>query len=315
MKRSARIKQLEDILREHPDGLRVIELSKLCGVDRRTIYRDLQDMQRMGIPLWQAQGRFGIEREQYLTSLPINLNEAVMLLWALRLMNLQTESENPHRRSLIKKIIYTLPPELSDYLKTVRDAFPDYPLDNREVKVIENVTRAWADSLKVLIWYQSPGKSKPSRRVIAPYFLDTTPQGSLFVIGLEDHSREPRIFNLHRISRAEVLEDEPFHRAQSIDLRKYLTAAYDFSGRKHPQTVVLRFKPEAVSAVMERQWYPGQQVDVHEDGSCIYIAEVMDWHEMEKWVRSWGAQVEVIAPASFRKTIAAEYRQAARLYG
>lgn len=36
--------------------------------------------------------------------------------------------------------------------------------------------------------------------------------------------------------------------------------------------------------------------------------------EMQPWIRSWGAQVEVLAPDWLRERIAAELRQAAELY-
>ncbi|MBZ0305514.1 MAG: HTH domain-containing protein, partial [Anaerolineae bacterium] len=66
MNRTQRLALIEQTLLNHPEGLRAVEISSLCGVDRRTIYRDLEYMQETGLPLWQNHGKFGIERESYL---------------------------------------------------------------------------------------------------------------------------------------------------------------------------------------------------------------------------------------------------------
>jgi len=313
MNRSARLERIEQILLEHPDGIRVLDLSAACAVDRRTIYRDIQMMQQQGIPIWQNGGRFGIAREQYLTHMRVNMNEAFTLLWALRLLNHQNESHNPHAQGLVKKILEALPPRLARQIEATYSAETPKPRDTKLLRVIEHVTRAWADSLKLLVWYKPTRGSRPLRLVIAPHILDTTPEGKLYVIGQNDQTREVRIYNLSRITRAEVLEDEPFRRSLSVDLRQYVNAAHEISEKPYPDTVVLRFLPEAAAAIKER--YHGQKFENAEDGSCIFITKVKDWQEMEKWVGSWGAQVEVIAPAEFRKRVAANIRQAAQLYG
>ena len=315
MKRTVRLEQIEQILLDHPDGMRVIEISERCDVDRRTIYRDLQLMKKMGLPIWRKHGRFGIEREQYFTHMRINLNEAFTLLWALRLLSYHAELENPHATSLFKKITAALPPKLARQLDSIRAINRSKKHDRRHLQMIENLIRAWADNLKLSIVYQGQtGRSKPAPRVVAPLMLDTSVRGKLFMIGLDELNRDIRIFNVEHISRADVLEDEPFRRPGSMDFTHYITAGQDIPV-SYAHTVVLRFLPEAAAKVVDGLRNPGQRVELYPDGSCIFIAEVMDWHEMENWVRSWGAQVEVIAPADFREAIASEFKQGAKLYG
>ena len=315
MNRTTRLEQIEQTLLDHPDGVRAIDLSQICGVDRRTIYRDLQTMQKNGIPVWQSNGRFGIERKQYLTSLRINLNEAFAILWALRVLNHQSRQDNPHVRALSQKISDAFPPELAQQIEVIHAASQPSEKSERGASIIENLTRGWADSLKVIIWYSSQTQRKVVKRVIAPYVLDTTGQGRLYVIGVDDHSREVRIYNVARITRAEVIAEEPFRRPTHFDLGMYIDAANEMNERSYEGTVVLRFKPEVAVSVNEQKWRNGQKFLNQEDGSAIFVAEVMDWHEMEQWVRSWGARVEVLAPADFRRTIADEFRQAVGLYG
>jgi proteasome accessory factor B len=315
MKRTVRIKQIEQLLLKYPNGLRVLELSQRCGVDRRTIYRDLEVMTQLGIPIWQANGRYGIAREQQFASLTLTVDEVFQLLWAIRLLEHQHEAELSALNSLLQKLLETLPPELSRQIEAVSAVLPHHPSDPQQTANLQALARAWADNLKLQIDYHSQSQHKTIRRVIAPYLFDSTPQGKLYIIGMDEQTRDIRIFSFKRIVRATVLEDEPFRRSLSFDLAYYLNAANELTERDHHDTVVLKFLPKAASIVKDKPLSPTAHLESYDDGSMIYIAEVKDWPEMEKWVQSWGAQVEVIAPVSFRKAIASEHRQAVKLYG
>ena len=50
------------------------------------------------------------------------------------------------------------------------------------------------------------------------------------------------------------------------------------------------------------------------DGGCVLHLWVSEPLEMQPWIRSWGAQVEVIAPDWLRERIADELRQAGEQY-
>jgi predicted DNA-binding transcriptional regulator YafY len=66
--------------------------------------------------------------------------------------------------------------------------------------------------------------------------------------------------------------------------------------------------------VVERQWHPSQQLQDTPDGGCLLQVQVSEPLEMQPWIRSWGAQVEVIAPDWLRQRIADELQQAAERY-
>jgi proteasome accessory factor B len=78
--------------------------------------------------------------------------------------------------------------------------------------------------------------------------------------------------------------------------------------------VVLRFTPVAAPHVRERRWHPSQTLTATEGGGCTLRVRVSEPLEMQPWVRSWGAQVEVVSPGWLRERIAAELRQAAEQY-
>ena len=86
-------------------GLRAVELAEACGVDRRTVYRDLSLLNEVGVPIFQKDGRFCLEREQYLATIRLSFDETVALLLAAAM----SRQENPHLTSAMAKLSQALP--------------------------------------------------------------------------------------------------------------------------------------------------------------------------------------------------------------
>lgn len=66
--KSTRLDQIELLLLAYPDGLTQAEIARRCGVHRSTIHRTLGDLAEVGIPIWEKEGRIGIDREAYLSA-------------------------------------------------------------------------------------------------------------------------------------------------------------------------------------------------------------------------------------------------------
>ena len=62
-------------------------------------------------------------------------------------------------------------------------------------------------------------------------------------------------------------------------------------------------------------WHPSQEIRDRPDGGCEWAAQIVEWREMEPWVRGWGADVEVLAPAELRASVVEAVRLAAERYG
>jgi proteasome accessory factor B len=78
--------------------------------------------------------------------------------------------------------------------------------------------------------------------------------------------------------------------------------------------VVLQFTPEVTSHIYEKQWHPTQTLQRLPEGGCLLKVQVAQPQEMQPFIRSWGAQVKVLAPEWLRDQIAAELHLAAQQY-
>src|SRR5436853_2905505 len=172
--KAARLRRIEHHLYNAPAGLRVVELSEYCGVDRRTIYRDLLSLHEMGVPVWEDSGRYGIDRGSYLSTIRLNLNEAVALFFAARLLAHHSDEHNQHVVSALSKLAAGLPDTtISSHMALAADVIRARPLRADYVRVLEAITRAWADRRRVANQYRA-ASGELTDRVSYPDFMDSS---------------------------------------------------------------------------------------------------------------------------------------------
>jgi predicted DNA-binding transcriptional regulator YafY len=83
---------------------------------------------------------------------------------------------------------------------------------------------------------------------------------------------------------------------------------------EQPVEVILDFTPEAAPYVRERIWHASQEIDPGPDGGLTLRLRIAEPLEMLPWIRSWGAQVEVLTPGWLRQKVAEDLQRAAEKY-
>ncbi len=314
LNRAERLRAIERMLFLSPNGMRVPAIAEKCGVTRRTIYRDLDLLSVGGVPIWQDDGRFGIEREHYLTTVRLNFNEAVALYMAARLLARHSDEHNPHVVTALDKLATSLPEPISGHIARTAAYVRSRPVNDRYIQVLESITLAWSLQRKVRLWYRSPRSGKVRQRDFAPYFVEPSGIGyACYVIGFDDWSGEMRTFKLERLERAQML-DQRYQIPEGFDPNEYLQASWGIMHGESQVEVVLQFSPAVAVRVKESVWHPSQEIDDLQGGGCLFTVYISEPKEMHPWIRSWGAEVEVIAPQSLRQLIAEEAARMAAIY-
>jgi predicted DNA-binding transcriptional regulator YafY len=311
--KAARLQRLEHLLYNAPQGLRVNDLAERCGVDRRTIYRDLGSLEEMGVPVWEDRGRYGIERGTYLSTIRLNLNEAIALYFAARLLSHHSDENNPHVVGALQKLAAGLPDAtISDHLARVADLIRARKLRTDYIQILETVTRAWADRRQVLIRYRA-ASGEVTERVICPYFLEVSrSEPASYVIAYDTLRDALRTFKLERVVGAEPLP-ETYTIPESFDPYTHLAAAWGVMDDAEVE-VRLRFTAVVAGRVKESIWHHSQRVEDTGDGGCLMMMRVGGTREMRSWVLGWGAEVEVLAPLSLRDEVREHAERMVSLY-
>ncbi|MEJ7697119.1 MAG: HTH domain-containing protein [Candidatus Limnocylindrales bacterium] len=118
--RTARLTRLVAILQAHPEGIRTAEVAERVGMSVRTVYRDLQALEReLGLPLWADDGRWGVDQEKaFLPPLKLTQSEAMAVVLAARLMVRYADKYDPDLAAAFEKLEQGLPPALAAHVGT-----------------------------------------------------------------------------------------------------------------------------------------------------------------------------------------------------
>lgn len=311
--KAARLRRIEHLLYNAAGGMRAVDLAERCGVDRRTVYRDLTSLEDMGVPVWQHDGRYGIERESYLSTVQLNLNEAVALFFAARLLSHHSDEHNPHVVSALQKLAASLPDStVSEHISRVADLIRSRPLRTDYMRVLETITRAWADRRRVDLEYRA-ATGETTRRVIAPYVLEVSrSEPASYVIAYDELRDALRTFKIERIASATML-DEGYTIPADFDPYERLASAWGVMDETEVE-VRLRFTAAAAQRVRESMWHHSQRIIELGDGGCELSMRVGGVREIRWWVLSWGGDVAVLEPAMLREDVADHARRMVRTY-
>lgn len=314
--RSERLTAIEQMLFRNVHGLRAVEIAQACGVDRRTIYRDLAILETLGVPVSQSDGRFFLNRDYYLASVRMNFNEAVALFLATRSYTRSAAQQNPHIVSALNKLCAALPEPLSAHVDYIADWMRGNPVDRNYVQILETVIRGWVEKRLVKIWVNSQRSGEVQMREFAIYFIEPTLTDNLCCVGLDRANQSIRAFKMDHIKRAKIM-DEGYEIPASFDRRPYLQSVGGVSigDSREATRVVLAFAPDVTPLIRERLWHMSQQIETLTDKRCTLTLLTSDWRELLPWLRSWGAQVEVLEPQPLRYELVLDAVRVAQMYG
>jgi predicted DNA-binding transcriptional regulator YafY len=319
--KAARLRLIEDLLLAHPEGLTQAEIARSLEVNRSTVYRYLPDLPQH-IYIDDMDGcRWKIDRQAYLVNVRFNLNEAMAIHLATRLLATRMDRSNPHAASALHKLglaLQSLAPLISRYVS--RSALKMQSMDQKQdpvfLDVLQKLTIAWAEGKKVKVWHRSDKSHEIKTYTYATYYIEPYAIGqSTYVFGFSEPPDAIRTFKIERIEKVEILS-EPYTIPDTFDPFELLSDAWGiWFTNEEPEQVTLLFHQRAAQRVGETRWHRSEQVEFQEDGRLLWRALIDEPREMLPWVRGWGADVEVIEPDWMRDELIKEIQEMAVLYG
>lgn len=214
--RTERLIKMEQLLFRSASGLRAVELAEACGVDRRTVYRDLSLLGEVGVPIEQRDGRFWLQREQYLATIRLSFDETVALLLAAS----AARHANPHLNTAVAKLGHSLPDSVAAHAHLLAETAQQTAADAGRAKMLDLLTHAWGEQRCVRLWY--PARERGSRpREVSIYFIELKSNGVVYVVGYDSLRERVRAFRLSRIERVELLPGK-YQMPFPFDTRRYL---------------------------------------------------------------------------------------------
>ena len=276
-------------------------LARLVGTTRRTIFRDLNELKRFGVPYRYNAGTDGysIEPGFFLPPIDLNLEEALSLFVLIH--EASKYIQLPYKSSALSaalKIENNLPPQIRQYCNTALryasvKTVPQSQTARLDTKFSQLQT-AIAKKRKVQMEYHSLFERNLLRLEFCPYHLLYN-QRAWYVLGFSGLHNSVRTFKLKRI-RAMLILDKCFVIEKDFDLGSYLGRAWSMIPEGRIYNVKLLFSPKVAENVTEVLWHSTQTSKLNEDGSATVEFRVDGLGEIMWWILGYGDQVQILAP-------------------
>ena len=301
--------------------LNTADLARICGVSRRTIFRDLRSLQDCGFRVHYDAARQGyyLPRRTYLPPAEFTLDEALSLMTVC-----QSVSESQHgipfqdaARHAFQKLHAILPGSLRDRVGELPDSIhvrlePHNPLLSQE-QYYHQLIACIREQKCVRLAYQSLTPRARIETRLSPFQMLYS-RRSWYVVGRSSMHRAVRMFNVGRIETLTVLE-QTFRRPTRFAIERYLGNAWHLIREKpYHQRVVIRFSPLVATNVAEVQWHRTQQNRFEPDGSLRFEVIVDGLREISWWILGYGDQAEVLEPPELRTLIGERVRAMSAKY-
>jgi predicted DNA-binding transcriptional regulator YafY len=291
-------------------GLTATEVSAEGGVSLRTAYRDMDDLQLAGFPIFtEKEGKVTrwrfIDDYKFKIPEPFTLTELLILHLGGDLFNVFKDTVfQESQENILKKIRSMLPPETLSYLDRIRSAYQigggpcrNYSCFN---EIIAQMNQAVADRKTVEFGYWSLKKNERSTRKVDPYkiwFYD----GTIYVIGHCHLRGEIRTFVVDRINMLRVTESH-FKIPKSFSWKDYIRHSFKVM-QDELYSVTIRISPAWARYIGEKIWHESQQIQKLIDGGIEISFKVAGLDEIRQWVLSLGPEAVVLEPSELRISV------------
>jgi predicted DNA-binding transcriptional regulator YafY len=299
--------KLLSLIEKNANGLRVANMAEQLGAHLRAVYRDLDVLEQLEVPLHtDKNGRESFWKidPDYRSrlSIPFTLSELLSIYFAQdSIRPLDGTVLHDSLQSLFQKMWPILPKPLFRQMVDLRGSFlsgipaqKDYRTYREFIKVIQEAI----EERKVLQLLYHPRDQSPAERRVDPYAVHLH-NGSLYVIGHCHLRKDIRTFVVDRMQKIKLTEDS-FTMPPGFSLESYLRHSFGMF-REDLVRVKARFHKSLTRYLLERRWHPSQKNKKLKDGCLELTFEVAGIKEIKTWILGFGSLAKVVEPGLTRQ--------------
>ena len=316
-------------------GVPLRDLAAQFDVSERTIQRDFENLQELGIPIEHEEDDFGKRfwrlPPDFLRSGPltISLTEALSLQLAEHLTAPLAGTLFSDGLSAVREKVHSLLPAraiehfrgLDQVVFVRRTNWTDYARHADAIRVLADATLA---GFSVDVTYRPLWRPDRYETLFDPYGL-VYYDDDLFAVGRSHRADGIRVFKIARIEKAAPTRDS-FIRPEQFRAEDHFRHSFGIiqSGGA-PLEVVVRFSGPAAALVEERIWHESQRTEwltgeptlfgESENGGGLQATfRLADTVEFKRWIKGFGADAEILRPDSLRQELRTELLSTLRRY-
>ncbi|HFE65636.1 MAG TPA: CRISPR-associated helicase Cas3', partial [Chloroflexi bacterium] len=262
--------------------------------------------------LWHATPGAG----SWLHHFDLAADEAFTLYLAARQFVKQSDKQNPMALSALSRLAEALKTDLpvgSQIFQAAQELRRRKRVPGYE-DIFSTVVRAYLMRHPLQLTYRT-AQGYEFNTIFKTYLIEPSAIGrTLYLIG---HSSRPdalRSYKIERIVTAVPDRKQTYLIPDDFPGLEILRNAWSIIIGETTQRVELRFSKRVKKRVLETNWHPSQDWEEEADGRLRWWVDVADTTDMKPWIRSWGADVEVLRPELLKEEVKEHTRQLAATY-
>jgi len=297
------------------------DLAEECGVDRRTIHRDLKAIEEAGYALtsaWEDGKKVYsfVTKSRSIPPITFTLNQ-LLSLYLLRSLGSYLEG-TPFQHQieeLFRNITSVLPDRYAAHLERIaRVSLPvlqgvrNY---SAAAAYITEIEKALLQQYRIKLSYAKKGLKNKDDYEFDPYTL-VFYKGGIYLLGYAHNRKGVRLFALERVRGVELTRQR-FEINADYQPEAHFSSAFGLVSEK-PMHVKVRFSAKVAHTVRDRLWMPDQQLTADDEGRVIIEFNAGGELELVSWILSYGMHAEVLEPPELRREIKRHIREMREFY-
>jgi predicted DNA-binding transcriptional regulator YafY len=325
--RNAQLVRILGVLRDldRLGGVDLYELAERYGTTVRTIRRDLDAIQEVGLPLVEEQQG---KRKRWRVAYKTYIQKLSALLDASHYLALRVAMG--HEASLRSTLVFEALADLSDKIEQAVGPHGRAQLAAVQACFLSNEKFAYQSSAPDVLWplvaaigdrrvcvvrYRTPGSAPRGKLYrILPLRLFAH-DGAVYLFAWVPRYRNVILLNLRRLRQLKPLNEHATP-PKDFDPNRWLSSAFELIGTGKPVRYVLRFQPAIADYIRERKWHDPQRLrELKGGGVELSFESPANSYEVASWVASWRDGVEVLEPPALRRDLLGLGRSLQSRYG
>lgn len=317
-------------LLSQPAGTTISSLCERLDIDKRQAYRVIEtlefewgfvidkDKSNLGGPARYKMDKEFCKRllEMKVPDLNLSMSEIIALHFLKSHAGIYRGTDiETHIESAFTKLKTFVPEGLADKLEKVKSLLAgnkklvkDY---SEKDKIIDDITGAIMQQKTCIVKYHSFSDDQMKKLTIDPLAFYEWNGGLYLFVRLT--SRDTiRLLAVERIKALSATRNS-YECPEDFDPDTILEGAFGLI-YDDPISVRIKFSAGQARYIQERQWAKDQKIEMNKDGSLILSMNTSGWFEVKKWLLSYGADAELLAPADKRKELKKETKALVDLY-
>ncbi len=297
----------------------VAALAEQIGVSRRTIFRDLGLLARVGLShhFDRDSNRLSLSAPSLALPMSLTNDEIVALLLATRMLTDCPVAPNQRAaRSAALKLEALLPAPPPGRSRMASETTMVRMAPHSDPSLVADLLPLLCEAImcrtKLHATFKCERQGKALEAILHPYRVAFL-RHAWFLLAFDEDLGDLRIIKLGAITHVFRLATR-FRPNAAATFNGFLGDAWFMVRGKERFDVKVRFSPAVAAGVEEICWHRTQQTRFRDDGSLLFEVEVEGISEISQWVLGYGDQAEVLEPVELRELVAAHAQGVVHLY-